>query len=107
MAGELSLSALPLAQPAAHVGWTERVFKIDAGGEPDHGPYGKISLQRPAQTRLVSDTRRPSRGGRALIAIAAKIEARRPIPPHALHLQPERGRPDFRIQHPPHKIPLA
>ena len=57
MEGELSPSALPLPQPAALVRWTERVFKIDAGGEPDHGPYGKISLQRPAQTRLVSDPR--------------------------------------------------
>jgi hypothetical protein len=105
--GELSPSALPLAQPAAHVGWTERVSKIDAGGEPDHGRYGNISLQRPAQTRLVSDTRRPSRGGRARIAIAAKIEARRPILPHALHLQPEPGALSFSIQLPPRKIPLA
>ena len=41
-------SALSLAQPAAQVGRTKRVFEIHSGGEPDHGPFGKISLQRPA-----------------------------------------------------------
>ena len=99
--------ALPLAQPAAQIGRTERVFKIDAGGEPDHGPFGKISLQRPTQKRFVGDTRRPARAGRALIAITAEVQPRRPILPHTLHLQPERRRLYFRIQHPPHKIPFA
>ncbi len=40
--------------------------------------------------------------GRALIAIAADIEPRRPILPHALHLQPQR-----RALSPPHPAPAA
>ena len=99
--------ALSLAQPPTQVSRAKRVFKIHAGGKPDDGPFRKISLQRPAQARLVGDTRRPSRGRRTLIAIAAKVQPRRPILPHALHLQPQCRPFDFRIQHPPHKIPFA
>ena len=43
------------------IGRTEGVFEIHAGGEPDDGPAGKISFERPAQARLVGDARRPSR----------------------------------------------
>ena len=99
--------ALSLAQPAAQVGRTEGVFEIHAGGEPDHGPAGEVPLERPAQPRLVGDARCPSRGGRALIAIAAEVEPGGAILAHALHLQPERRGLHFRIQHTPHEIPLA
>jgi hypothetical protein len=51
--------------------------------------------------------RRSPCGGRALIAIAAEVEPGGAILAHALHLQPERGGPYFRIQHTPHKIPLV
>src|SRR6202521_2565311 len=86
VASHVGQGTLSLAQPAAQVGRTKRVFKIHAGSEPDHGPFGKISLQRPAQARLVSDACRPSRRWGALIAIATEVEARRAILPHALHL---------------------
>src|SRR5271157_1166869 len=99
--------ALSLAQPATQVGWTERVFEIHAGGEPDDCPSGKVSLQRPAQARFIGGARCPSRGWRALIAITAEVKPGGPTLAHALYLQPERGGLDFRIQHPPHEIPLA
>src|SRR5260370_39657281 len=41
-------------------------------------------------TPTMASARRPWRGGRALIAIAAKNEARAPRLPHPPHLQPER-----------------
>ena len=100
-------SALSLTQPAAQVRRTERVFEIDAGGKPHDRPSRKISLQRPAQARLVSTACRTSRSRRPLIPIAAKIKTRRTILPHALNLQPQRGGLHFRIQHPPHEISLA
>src|SRR5260370_15190165 len=58
-------------------------------------------------TPTMASAPRPWRGGRTLIAIAAKIEAPRPILPHALHLQPERVALFFSRQHPPPTIPPA
>ena len=100
-------SALTLAQPAAQVGWPERMFEVDAGGEASHGPSGKIPLERPPQTRFVGDPRRPSRGRRPPIAIAAKIEPRGTVLPHALDLQSERRGLHFRVEHPAHDVPLV
>src|SRR5271156_5433671 len=88
------------------MGGTKGVFKIDTGSESDDGPSGKISLQRPAQARLISDARCSSSCWRALVAIAAEIEARRAILPHALHLQAERRRLNVRIENSPYNIPL-
>ena len=99
-------SALSLTHPAAQVSRAERMFEIDAGTESDHSPAGKVSLQRAAQARFVGNPLRPPRRRRTLIAITAEIQPGGPSLTHALHLQPERRRPDFRIQHPPHKIPL-
>src|SRR5208282_2675735 len=93
--------------PSTQVGRTKGAFEIHAGGEPDHGPAGKISFQRSAQTRLIGNTRHPSRAGRALIAIATEVQPRLVVLPHALHLQPQRGRLQFRIQHPSHEIPFV
>src|SRR5260370_33657738 len=58
-------------------------------------------------TPTMASARRPWRGGRPLIPIAAKIEARPPILPPALHQQPESRALYFSVQHPPHKIPVA
>jgi len=88
---------LPVAQPATQAGGAERMFEIGAGGEPDDGPSGKVSLQRAAQARLVGNTRRPSRGRRPLISIAAEVEPRRARLAHALHQQTERSGLDFGI----------
>ncbi len=102
-----SQGALPLSHPATQVGWTKRMFEIHAGGEPDDGPSGKVSFERAPQARLVSSPRRSARRGRTLVAIAAEVETCRSILAHALHLQAERRRLDFRIQHAAHEIPFA
>jgi hypothetical protein len=99
--------SLPVPHPSAEVGWSERVFKIDASRETHHSPARKTSFQHTAQTWLVDSPRHPPGGRGSLIAIAAEVEAGRPGLSHTLYLQPERRGLYLRVQHPPYKIALV
>src|ERR1700690_195108 len=65
-----------------------------------------MPLQRPLESSLIRQPRRPLGWGRAWVALPANIELRGPRGPEALHHQAEYLILNLQIEHTPHYVAL-